>query len=241
MTGVVPGAEIAYRAGDRDVVGRLFDGSGGKPAPGIVVFHEGMGRTDHELDAARRLADAGYVTLAADVFGEPITSREQAFANLGALMNDLDTLRARATAALDVLRAQPTVDPLRLGAIGFCFGGTTALELARSGADLRCTVGFHSGLGTNRPDDASAIAGRVLVCIGADDPVVPPAQRDAFVAEMTAGKVDWQMLLLGGVGHSFTNRAVPAGMPGFAYDAAADRRSWAAMKALFAECFGVAT
>ena len=94
----------------------------------------------------------------------------------------------------------------RVAAIGYCFGGDPSLELARSGADLRAVVGFHSGLATQRPEDATAITGQVLVCIGADDPIIPPEQRLAFEEEMRAGGVDWRMHLYGGAVHSFTNR-----------------------------------
>jgi dienelactone hydrolase len=131
------------------------------------------------------------------------------------------------------------VDASRVGAIGFCFGGTMALELARGGTDLRAVVGFHSGLGTARPEDSKHIKARVLVCIGADDPGIPPDQRAAFEAEMRTGKVAWEMHLFGGVVHSFTNpEADKMGRPEFArYDQRTDRLSWAAMSELFTEVF----
>ncbi len=124
-----------------------------------------------------------------------------------------------------------------MAAIGYCFGGTLSLELARSGAPLGAVVGFHSGLATTRPEDASAITGKVLVCIGADDPIIPPEQRADFEAEMRAAGVDWQMHLYGGAVHSFTNPAADGSMPAIKYDAAADARSWQAMLDLFAEVF----
>jgi dienelactone hydrolase len=158
---------------------------------------------------------------------------------LGPWMADPTGIRAIATTALGVLTAQPETDADRLAAIGYCFGGTTALELGRSGAPLKAIVGFHSGLGTARPNDAAVIKAKVLVCIGVDDPIIPPEQRAGFEQEMKAGGVDWRMTLHGGVGHSFTNPDVGAlGRPGFAYDAAADRRSWAEMMDLFGEVFG---
>jgi len=130
----------------------------------------------------------------------------------------------------------PRTDGHRLAAIGFCFGGTLALELARGGADLKAIVGFHSGLATPRPQDAGAIVGKVLVLIGADDPIIPPEQRSAFEDEMRAGGVDWQLHLYGGVQHSFTNpRANNTGLPGIAYHEPTDRRSWRAMRDLFDE------
>lgn len=229
---------LDYQVGDKTFHGFLADGSGGKRVPGILVAHEGGGMTGHPKERARMLAEEGYVAFAMDTFGEAITSREQAMATIGALMGDLPVLRGRANAALDVLKAQANVDASRTGAIGFCFGGTTVLELARSGADTRCVIGFHSGLGTSAPQDAAHIRCKVMVLLGEADPIIPAAQRQAFIDEMRAGKVDWQMHLYGGVGHSFTNRDVDAmGLPGFAYDASADKRSWATMKALFDEVF----
>ena len=156
---------------------------------------------------------------------------------------DVATLRHNVTspggttaAALDVLKAQKEVDAARLAAIGYCFGGTTALEIGRSGADVKAIVGFHSGLVTVRPQDARNIKGKVLVCIGADDPIIPPEQRAAFETEMKAAGIDWRLQLYGGAGHSFTNPAADSrGMKGFFYHEATDRRSWNAMIELFNE------
>ena len=185
------------------------------------------------------LAELGYVAFAMDTFGEVITSREQAMRTIGELSNDLATLRKRANTALSLLKSQPNVDPSRTVAIGFCFGGTTVLELARSGADVGCVVGFHSGLGTIAPQDATNIKCKVLVCIGAADPIIPTAQRDAFIKEMTEGGANWQMQLYGGVGHSFTNKEVDArNLAGFKYDKATDERSWRSMRNLFDEVLG---
>jgi len=164
-------------------------------------------------------------------------------AKIGALLGELhakpERTRARARGALDLLAADGRVDPERTAAIGHCFGGTMALELGRSGAPLAAIVGFHSGLATTAPQDAANIKGKVLVCIGADDPYIPPEQRLAFEAEMRAGKVDWTMHLYGGVVHSFTNpQAGDMGRPDFArYDAETDRQSWDAMMALFTRAF----
>src|SRR5262249_30882051 len=134
---------------------------------------------------------------------------------------------------------QAETDGAKLAGIGYCFGGTTVLELARSGADVKATVGFHSGLATARPGDATQIKGKVLAQIGTEDPIIPPEQRLAFEAEMRAGGVDWGMVRYGGAGHAFTNPDVNAlGRAGFAYDKDADERSWRAMLDLFAEVFG---
>lgn len=232
-------SEISYQIDGKTYTGFLADGSNDRKVPGIVVAHEGGGMTGHPKQRANMLAELGYVAFAMDTFGEKITSREQAMATIGALMSDLPTLRKRARTALDVVKAQPAVDAKRTAAIGFCFGGTTVLELARSGADVACVVGFHSGLQTSAPQDAKNIKCKVLVCLGAADPIIPPEQREAFVKEMQAGKVDWRMDLYGGAGHSFTNPEVDAmGIPGFAYHERTDKRSWRAMRDLFDEVLG---
>jgi dienelactone hydrolase len=235
----------SYAVDGRSFTGYLADGSQGSPgrrAPGVLVAHEGPGLTAHPKERARMLAELGYVAFALDLYGETQPPLERAKALVRELRADRAALRRRASAALDVLRAHPSVDPRRMAAIGFCFGGLALLELARGGADLACVVGFHPGLDPPAPGDAGALAefkGKVLVCAGDRDPIVTAEQRAAFAAELTAAGVDWQLLLLGGVGHSFTNRGIDAyGFPGFAYDAAADRRSWRAMLALFDEVLG---
>ncbi|MBK5288001.1 MAG: dienelactone hydrolase family protein [Acidimicrobiia bacterium] len=211
------------------------------PRPAILVCHEGPGLGTHERDVCERLASLGYVAFALDYHGGGgRLSRAEAMARLADLRTDADRIRRLGRAGLDVLLDQAQADTNRVAAIGYCFGGTMALELGRAGVDLKAIVGFHSGLGTPRPDDAANISGSVLVNIGADDPIIPPDQRAEFEAEMRAGSVDWQMLLLGGVVHSFTNPdASKAEMPTvIAYDEAADRRSWAAMLGLFADTLG---
>lgn len=231
--------DIEYQIDGKKFVGFLADGSGGRRVPGIVVAHEGGGMTGHPKERAKMLADLGYVAFAMDTFGEKISTREQAMSTIMGLMGDLPTLRKRARTALDIVKSQSTVDPKRTAAIGFCFGGTTVLELARSGADIGCVVGFHSGLSTSAPQDAKNIKCKVLVCLGAADPIIPPEQREAFIKEMEAGKVDWRMEIYGGAGHSFTNREVDAlKIPGFAYDERTDKRSWRTMRDLFDEALG---
>lgn len=230
---------IDYEVSGRRYTGFLADGSGGKKAPGVLVAHEGGGMTEHPKDRARMLAELGYVAFAMDTFGEPVTEMARAQEILRSLMADADELRARVTTAFELLKRQSNVDPSRMAAIGFCFGGTTVLELARSGADAACVVGFHSGLAPARAAEPGAIKAKVLVSMGTADPIIDAAQRDAFAAEMTAAGADWQMQVLGGVGHSFTNPGIDAlNLPGFKYDAIADRRSWAAMRELFDEALG---
>ena len=232
------GTKVAYSAEGVDFVGTLFLPKGSGKAPGVLVAHESPGITGHTLDAAERLADLGFVALATDYQGggQALTDREEVMRRFAWFMEDPSHIRARMGAALEALSSHPRVNAWRLAAVGYCYGGTAALELARGGADLKVVAGFHSGLDTARPQDASAIKGKVLVQIGADDPVIPAEQRLAFEQEMTAGGVDWRMVVYGKTAHSFTNPEIDAyGLPGFAYQAESDRRSWTAMRELFSE------
>jgi dienelactone hydrolase len=236
--------EVVYPADNLAMRGALFLPAAAGPRPGVLVFPEVFGLGAHAIDRARRLADMGYAALACDLHGERAILDDLAAAQKISTALRADPLRnrARAAPALAALIARPEVDAGRIAAIGFCFGGTMALELARSGANLAAIVGFHSGLATVRPEDAANIKGRVLVCIGADDPGIPAEQRAAFEAEMRAGGVAWEMHLYGGTVHSFTNPdADRLGRPSMArYDARADHLSWAAMLALFDEVFSAA-
>ena len=231
--------DIEYHADGARLVGYLaVDDSKPGQRPGVLVAPEGGGLVDLTRSIARRLAEAGYAAFAMDYYGDgkPLSDLNEAMPRIMAFMAEPSGIRARAAGALAVLAEQPQTDPGRLAAIGYCFGGTTVLELARSGADVKAVVGFHSGLGTARPQDASQIRAKVLTCIGALDPIIPPDQRLAFEKEMTDGGVDWRMNLYGGAGHSFTNPDVGAlGRPGFEYHAETDRRSWRAMLDLFDE------
>ena len=230
--------DIEYTGDNRELIGRLaVDDAIEGPRPAVLVCHEGPGLDDHARGRAEQLASLGYVAFALDYHGGgKMLERDEMFGRLGELIPDAGRTRALARAGLDILLAQPEADRSRVAAIGYCFGGTMALELARSGADLRAVVGFHSGLGTSRPEDARNIKGSVLVCIGADDPLAPEDQRRAFEAEMRAAGVDWRMYLFGGAVHSFTNeRADLAGIDGVRYHRPTDERSWRAMVDLFEE------
>jgi dienelactone hydrolase len=221
---------VAYHAGGQALTGYLADGSAGRRAPGILVAHEGGGLTAHTKERALRLAGLGYVAFALDMYGEEDPPLERAKEMGLALRNDVGTLRERVGAALAVLRASARVDDARLAAIGFCMGGAAMIELARIGAPLKGIVGFHSGFLAGTASENRAISGKLLLCHGADDPVVTRDKRDAFLAEMDEAGVDWQLHLYGGVGHSFTNPHIDAwNLPGFAYHPVADVRSWQAM------------
>jgi dienelactone hydrolase len=233
--------DISYEADDRTMIGTLAVPDGDGQRPGVLVCHEGPGLDDHARGRATRLADElGYVAFALDYHGggKPIEDRTQMMERIGGFYGDPLRVRDIGMAGLEILLQEPRTDPQRLAAIGYCFGGTMALELARGEADLKAVCGFHAGLSTARPQDASNIVGKVLVMIGADDPIVDNAQRKAFEEEMTGGGVDWQMVVYGGAVHSFTNpRASNIDMPGIEYHEPTDRRSWQAMCDLFAEVF----
>jgi dienelactone hydrolase len=229
---------LEYRDGSVSLSGLLVhDDKSGRMHPGIVLFPDARGIGEHVVDCAHRLARMGFVALAADLYGNGIhaTDMAQAWELMNRLRSDVTRWRARAQAALDALAREDKVDRSKLAAIGYCFGGATALELARSGVPLAGVVSFHGGLSSPRPDDARNITGKVLVCHGALDPLVPLAQVTAFEEQMSKTSVDWQVCMYGGAMHAFTNPA--AGGDGMAYQAAADRRSWNAMLALFDEVF----
>jgi dienelactone hydrolase len=232
---------IEYQADGRRMIGQLaLPSPTSAKRPGILVAHEALGLAEHAKRVAHRLASLGYVAFALDYVGEgKIIDIQTARPLLGELMAAPERIRALGNTALEILAARPEVDASRLGAVGYCFGGTLSLELARGGADVKAVVGMHSGLTTVRPGDARNIKGKVMVCIGSEDPLIPAEQRLAFEKEMREGSVDWRMNLYGGAWHSFTNpEADHAGLPGLRYDHATDERSWRAMIDLFDEALG---
>jgi len=235
------GVELKYTADGLEMAGSLHRPAKGGRSPGVIVFPEAFGLGEHAIAKAERLAqELGYVALAADLHGgRKIVGMADLGEALGPLRASADRVRARAGGALQALRSQPDVDPTRIAAMGFCFGGTMSFELALSGADVKAAIGFHSGLTVTSPQDAGQIKGKVLAMLGADDPGIPPEQRAAFEKMLTDAKVDWQVTLYGGVVHSYTNpEADKMGRPEFArYDARADRRSWNQMAALLDEVF----
>jgi len=206
--------------------------------PGILVVHEWKGLNEYAKGRAKALAQLGYVALAIDMYGQGIQANDhqEAAALSGVYRSDRALMRSRAKAGLEVLKLQENVNTEQLGAIGFCFGGTTVLELARSGEPLKAVVTFHGGLDTPHIEDAKNIKGKILVLHGADDGFVTQEQLQAFESEMTLAGVDYSLIQYQGAVHSFT---VPeAGndpSTGIAYHPEAARRSWAEMKKLFDE------
>jgi dienelactone hydrolase len=235
---------IEYNADGLHMVSHLYyDETKQGQRPGVLVFPEAFGLGDHAKGRAERIAGLGYVALACDYYGggKTYTQLEEVMPLIGPLMADPSHTRARAGGGLRALRARPEVAPDKIASIGYCFGGTTSLELARAGEDIVGVVGFHSGLGTANPDETKSVKPKILICIGAEDPIIPPDQRLTFEKEMTAAGADWQIHLYGGVTHSFTNpEADKVGNPQMLrYDRNADTRSWASMCAFFKKIFGV--
>jgi dienelactone hydrolase len=230
---------VEYKAGDAVLEGLVsYDTAGPAKKPGVLVVHDWMGVGPYVKRRAEQLAALGYVAFAADVYGKGVRpagateAREQA----GKFRGDRPLLRARVAAALAELRRQPNVLTGKVAAIGYCFGGTAALELARSGAEISGVVSFHGGLDSPTPADGKNIKAKVLALHGADDPYVPAAQVAAFEEEMRGGGVDWQLVKYSGAVHAFTQaEAGSDNSKGAAYNATADRRSWVAMQDFFAE------
>ena len=217
-----------------------YDDTRSEPRPGVLVMPGGFGLGANAKRRAEMLANMGYVALAGDPYGGgvEIDDLEQVMQRVNALRDDPDTFRQRARVALDTLTTLPQVDAQRLAAIGYCLGGTFALELARDGAPLAGVVTFHGGLETKRPARSGQVTAKILVCTGADDPSVPVEHVNAFADEMTRAGVDWQLISYGHTQHGFTYPdAASRGIDWIAYNEAADKRSWQAMQLFFQEVF----
>lgn len=230
---------VSYQIDGAEFEGVLIhDDSSTAKRPGLVLIPNWLGINQANLAQAQLIAGKDYVVFVADMYGKDVRPADTAEAGkaAGAVKGDRALMRQRVSAALEQLRATSVpLDADKLAAIGFCFGGTAALELARSGADIGAAVSFHGGLDSPTPADARQIKAKVLALHGADDPWVPPAEVAAFEKEMReAGQVDWQLVSYGGAVHSFTD--VDANQEGQAkYDERTARRAYAAMRALFAE------
>jgi dienelactone hydrolase len=203
----------------------------------VLVVHDWLGVTDATRMRCDMLARLGYAAFAGDVYGAEVRpAPADAAGVVGGFYGDETLWRARVTAAFDRLAEEPGIDPDRLAAIGYCFGGSSALQLARTGAGLKAVVSFHGGLSTGPEGEAAAIRAKVLVLTGGADPVVPDDDVHAFEDELRAApEVDWQVVTYSGAMHAFTVPGVDMPDHGAAYDERADRRSWTAMKDFFAE------
>jgi len=217
------------------------DSTASKSGPAVVVVHEWWGLNDYARGRAKQLAEAGYPAIAVDMYGTGKSTEhpKDAMSFMNAALAEPEKMNARFDAALAILRKQPHVSANKLYAIGYCFGGAVVLNQARRGLDLAGVASFHGSLGTEAKAEPNTVKAKILVATGGADPMVPPAQVGAFVEEMSTAGVDLQLLSFPGVVHSFTNPSSTAigektKMP-LAYNANADKVSWAALMAMLAE------
>lgn len=225
---------LDYKQGDAPLQGTLVAPRGASKAPAVLIIHDWDGPTSYETTRATMLAQLGYVALSADIYGKDVRpkSMEENRTQATKYYNDPALFRARLQAGLDALKARPEVDPNRVVAIGYCFGGSGVLELARSGADLKGVASFHGGLRTTMPFSADKTKAKVIVFHAAQDPSVPREQFNGFLEEVRDAKVDYQMVIYNLNVHAFTV------IGGSQYNADADRRSWSSLQNFLTETIG---
>ena len=234
---------VEYKHEDTVLEGYLaYDDASKSKRPGVLVVHEWWGLNDYVRMRVDKLAQLGYVAFALDMYGKGIwTDQASKAQELSGHLQGKPIMRQRARAGLEILRKNERVDTSKIAAIGYCFGGTTVLELAYSGADLAGVVSFHGSLGTEKPARKGQVKARVLVFNGAADPFVPPDQVSGFKAEMEQAGVDFELENYAGVKHSFTNPDADAFAKRFdmplAYDEKADRDSWQRTQVFLNEIF----
>ncbi len=228
---------VDYKQGDTELQGMIaWDDAVKGTRPGVLVVHEWWGHNEHTRNAARKLAAAGYVAFALDMYGKGklATHPDDAMKFMTEATKDPAVVVARFEAALAQLKQDPHVDGTRIGAIGYCFGGGVVLNMARNGAPLKAIATFHGSLAPVLPAKKGAVTAKLLVQTGGADEMVPPTQVDAFKKEMTDAGADLQVIVYPGAKHGFTNPdADKAGMPQLAYNADADAKSWAEMIGFF--------
>jgi dienelactone hydrolase len=230
---------LHYRCGTKMTGHVAVDESQSGLRPGILVVHDAWGVGENVKLKARMLAELGYVALAVDIYGDGIAPRtpDEARAQLKSFQENAGLLRERAACGLRALADLPQVDSTRLGAIGYCFGGMTVLEMARGGSECLAVVSFHGTLTTSQPAVAGVIKSKLLVCTGAEDLLVPMEHVAGLQQEMRAARADCQIVIYSGAQHGFAN-PFSRSLPGIAHHPIADRRSWAAMRRHFDEAFG---
>lgn len=245
VVGGIQTQEIEYSSGSVTLKGFLaYDDSIEGERPGILVVHEWWGHNEHARERARMLAELGYTALAVDMYGDGKLADhpKEAGEFMNAAFKDWEGSQARFNAAKKLLQDHATVDPERIGAIGFCFGGAVSLRMARGGADLDAVVAFHSALPLDPPVSPGQVKAAVLVLNGADDGFLDPKTVAAFKEEMAAATEDFQYVTLKGAKHSYTNKQADEfgkkfNMPALEYNQAADEKSWAAMQDHFKRVF----
>jgi len=238
---IFAGQPLTYADGATKLAGYLSRPAEAKgKVPGVVVIHQWMGLTDHERKVSDDLAKLGYAALAADIYGEGVRPANTGEAGklAGSFKGDRALYRRRIAAAIETLKAQKGVDGSRIAVIGFCFGGTGAIEAARGGLPVKAVVSFHGGLDVPAGSTPGPISAKVLVCHGADDPWVPAKDVAAFQDEMRQVKADYVFVAYAGAVHAFTQKESGSdNSKGAAYNEAAHHRSWQHMKDLFKEVF----
>ncbi|MGC1182161.1 dienelactone hydrolase family protein [Legionella sp.] len=220
-----------YKQREQELHGFLAYDENKKCRPAVIVAHDWSGRNDFACQKATMLAEMGYVGFALDMFGQARlgSTTEEKSALIHPLVSNQELLRQRVRAAFDAVSTMPEVDSQRIAIIGFCFGGLCALELARSGAEIKGVVSFHGLLNKPGTMKTEAIKAKILALHGYDDPMVKPEVANAFCQEMTEEKVDWQLHVYGLVQHAFTNPNAHDTQLGLIYNAVAAKRSWLAM------------
>jgi dienelactone hydrolase len=228
---------VDYQDGDTELRGLLVADADGTKRPGVLVVHGGAGLDDHAKGRARQLARLGLVAFACDMYGRGVIGdRDRVMTTIRGLMGDRDKLCQRVLAGINLLASDLRVNG-SIAAVGYCFGGRTVLELARSGADLCGAVSVHGSLETANPARPGEIKAKILVCHGAIDPHVPVKQVTGFIEEMNAAQADYQLIVYGGAMHGFTHDTGPP-TAGVAHHAASDARSFKAIRTFLSEIFG---
>lgn len=235
--------EVTYMQGATPLKGFIaWDAGRTGPRPGVLVVHEWWGHNEHARAAARRLAEAGYVGFAVDMYGngKSTTHPDSAQAFINQALSDLPALVARFQVALAELKADPNVDSTKVAAIGYCFGGAVVLSQALAGADLDAVASFHGAMPPSTPVDSGTVKARALILTGGADPMVPATMVDSTAALLRRGGGIVDVVTYPGAMHSFTNPRADSvvGMAGLKYDAVVDRQSWEAMLKMLSEVFG---
>ncbi len=232
---------IIYKDGETDLEGYIcFDQAIKNKRPGIIVIHEWNGIGEHVKMRCQKLAQLGYIAFAADIYGKGVRPNtfEEASKQASSFRSDRQLMRKRANLAFEEIKKNEFCDNKNIAAMGYCFGGGAALELARSGADVKGTISFHGNLDTPNPDDAKNIKGKILICHGADDRSVTFDSITKFIDEMKGYKINYEIDIYGGAVHAFTNpNSGSDPSRGVAYNKQADDRSWQKMKDFFIEIF----